>query len=141
MDFSEVEESVRVLGKIDLKPLEEAFGEIQTDEIIITNERVEHIFERHREDYALFLQYGVLTVMQPDVVIKDHKNVGTVFMVKKISNMNVNAGVRVALSTDKKGLKNSVMTFYRLRDKNLGKIMERNEVLYSNELCISSIEY
>ena len=32
MDFSEVEESVRVLGKIDLKPLEEAFGEIQTDE-------------------------------------------------------------------------------------------------------------
>lgn len=133
MVFSEVEESVRVLGKIKLKPLEKVFGEIQTDEIIITNERVKHILERHREDYDLFLQYVAPTVTQPDVVIKDCKNVGTVFMVKRMPNINVNVVVRVALSTDKKGLKNSVMTFYRMRDKNLKKIMEKNEVLYINE--------
>ena len=40
--------------------------------------------------------------------------------------------VRVVLSTDKKGLKNSVMTSYRLRDRNLKKMMERNEVIYKN---------
>ena len=133
MDFSEVEGNVRVLGKIELKLLEKVFGEIQTDEIIITNERIKHILERHREDCDLFLQYAVSTVTQPDVVIKDYKNVGTVFMVKRVSNININVVVRVALSTDKTGLKNSVMTFYRLRDKNLKKLMKKNEVLYINE--------
>lgn len=134
MDFSESEESVRVLGKIELKLLGGVFGEIQTDEIIITNERIKHILERHKEDCDLFLKSVVSIVTQPDVVIKDYKNVGTVFMVKRMStNMNVNVVVRVALSTDKKELKNSVMTFYRLRDKNLKKLMKKNEVLYINE--------
>ena len=133
MNHSEVEEKARLLGKINLEFLADEFGEIQTDEIIITDERIEHILERHPDDYDLFLQYGVLTVTTPNVVIKDKKNVGTVFMVKKLSETNINVVVRVALSTDKKGLKNSVMTFYRLRDKNLKKLIEKNEVLYKSE--------
>ena len=42
------------LGKINVQILEQEFGKIQTDEIIVTNERIEHIKERHPEDYALF---------------------------------------------------------------------------------------
>lgn len=133
MKLDEVEENIRVLGKIDLKLLEEAFGKIQTDEIVITNERVEHILERHREDYDLFFKYATTTVTQPDIVIKDGKSIGTIFMIKRLSDTNINVVVRVALNTDKKGLKNSVMTFYRLRDTNLRKLMNKNEVLYKNE--------
>ena len=31
------------LGKINVQILEQEFGKIQTDEIIVTNERIEHI--------------------------------------------------------------------------------------------------
>ena len=129
----EAEERTRLLGRIDLEPLVPAFGEIQTDEVIITDERREHIIERHPQDYDLFLEYGSSAVTQPDIVIKDEKSAGTVFMVKKLANTNLNVVVRVALSTDKKELKNSVMTSYRLRDRNLKKMLEKNEVLYKKE--------
>lgn len=131
-----MEDRTRLLGKINIKPLVQTFGEIQTDEIIVTDERMEHIMERHPQDYGLFLEYGISTVTNPDFIIKDGKSDGTIFMVKRLAATNINVVVRVALSTDKKGLKNSVMTSYRLRDRNLKKMMERNEVLYKmDNLC------
>ena len=130
--YLQVEDRTRLLGKIDLRPLVKTFGEIQTNEVIVTDERMEHIMERHPQDYKLFLEYGVSTVTNPDLIIKDGKCDGTIFMVKRLADPNINVVVRVELSTDKKGLKNSVMTSYRLRDRNLKKMMERNEVIYKN---------
>ena len=124
---------IRVLGKINLVPLVAQFGEIQTDEIIITDERLQHIKERHQEDFTFFLKYIEESVTNPDYIINDGKNAGTVFMVKKLDEMNINVVVIVALSSDKTGIKNSVMTFHRLRDKNLMKIIKKNVLLYKKE--------
>ena len=93
---------IRNLGKINTKILEKEFGKIQTDEIIVINERIDHIKERHPEDYNLFERYGKESVSSPDLIIKDVK-------------------------------KNSVMTFYRIRERNLKKLIEKNGVLYKKE--------
>lgn len=130
MKRSKEGDKIRVIAKVDVKPLVDAFGEIQTDEVVITDERIEHIIERHREDYELFWKNVSSIVTKPDIILKDCKNQGTVFMVKRLYDTNINVVVRVALSMDKKGLKNSIMTFYRLRDKNLQKMLIKNEVLY-----------
>ncbi len=37
------------------------------------------------------------------------------------------------LQTDEQGYKNSIMTFYRLREKNLRKIIFKNKQLYKKE--------
>ena len=121
------------LGKIYADILEKEFGKLQTDEIIVTSERICHIRVRHKEDYKFFVKYVKATVNEPDYIIRDGKNYGTVFMVRKLPKTNLNVVVRVALATDEKGLKNSVMTFYRLRDKNLKKIIENNSLLYKKE--------
>ncbi len=121
------------LGHLDAQPLEKEFGKLKTDEIIITNERIDHIKERHPEDYALFEKYGQLTVEKPDLIIKDlgHKN--TVFMVKHLDGTNLNVVTRLILEGDEEDYKNSVMTFYRIRDKNLKKLQKKNKTLYKNE--------
>lgn len=75
---------IRNLGKINTKILEKEFGKIETDEIIVTNERIDHIKERHPEDYNLFEKYGKESVSSPDLIIKDVKNKSTVFMIKKL---------------------------------------------------------
>ena len=124
---------VRTLGRIDVQILEAEYGKIQTDEIIVTNERIAHIKERHPEDYSLFEQYGCESVTSPDIIIKDMKHCGTVFMVKKLPETNLNVVVRVVLKTDDSRLKNSVMTFYRIREKNLKKLIEKNCLLYKKE--------
>lgn len=124
---------IQNLGKINTKVLEKEFGKIQTDEIIVTNERIDHIKERHPEDYDLFEKYGRESVSAPDLIIKDIKNKGTVFMVKKLPETNLNVVVRVVLETDDSKLKNSVMTFYRIRERNLKKLIEKNGMLYKKE--------
>ena len=124
---------IRNLGKINIEVLEKEFGKIQTDEIIVTNERIDHIKERHPEDYDLFEKYGEESVSSPDLIIKDIKHQGTVFMVKKLPETNLNVVVRVVLETDDSKLKNSVMTFYRIREKNLKKLIEKNGMLYKKE--------
>lgn len=116
-----------------MRPLVDSFGEIQTDEIIVTDERMAHIKDRHPQDYELFLEHGASVVISPDIIIKDEKSVGTIFMIKRLADTNINIVVRVALSSDKGGLKNSVMTSYRVRDRNLRKMLERNEILYKEE--------
>ncbi len=46
------------LGKFDTQPLEIEFGKLKTDELIVTNERIEHIKSRHPEDFNLFEKYS-----------------------------------------------------------------------------------
>ena len=54
-------------------------------------------------------------------------------MIKKLPEMNLNVVVCVVLQTDESNLKNSVMTFYRIREKNLKKLIEKNSLLYKKE--------
>lgn len=126
-------QNIQNIGKINTKVLEAEFGKIRTDEIVITDERLEHIMERHPEDYNLFQEYAIESVNNPDIIIKDGKNKGTIFMIKSLPDTNLNVVVRVVLETDGDKLKNSVMTFYRIREKNLKKLIERNKVLYKKE--------
>lgn len=121
------------LGKLNARLLEAEFGKLKTDEIVITNERIHHIRVRHPNDFSFFEQYGTETVENPDMIIKDCKNAGTVFMIKRLRNTNLNTVVRLALNADEEKLKNSVMTFYRIRDKNLIKLEKNNKPLYKKE--------
>lgn len=121
------------LGNLNLSILEKEFGNLQTSEIIITNERLAHIKERYLIDYELFETYGEQCVQNPDYIIKDCKNRNTVFMIKKLPNTNLNVVSKLALDTDKSGLKNSVMTFYRIRERNLKKLITKNAILYRKE--------
>ena len=128
MDF------VETIGVIRTDYLEEEFGALNTDQVVLTEERSEHIRSRHPEDYELFKMYGKACVEQPDIVMKDSKNENTVFMAKKIEGSNVNAVIRLSVAAvDDPSRKNSVMTFYRMRDINLNKKAARNKVLYRHE--------
>lgn len=122
-----------VLGNLDPSPLISTFGHLQTTEVVVTDERIAHIKERHPEDYLLFEQYGRESILSPDILIQDIKNVGTVFAVKKLPDTNLNVVLRLVLDTDNPDFKNSVMTFYRIREKNIKKLMEKNPVLYIKE--------
>ena len=121
------------LCKINLQIFAGKFGRILTDEVIITNERIEHIKTHHPEDFGLFQLYGKDCVQYPDLVLTDKKNFGTVFMIKKLSDINLNIVLRLVLENEDNRLKNSVMTFWRIRERNLKKLIKRNEILYKKE--------
>lgn len=51
-------------------------------------------------------------------------------MIKKMDGINLNVALRLALATGEDGRKNSIMTFWRIRDRNLKKLIEKNKLLY-----------
>ncbi len=72
------------MGYIDVQIFKDKFGNIQTDKVILTAERLEHIKNHHPQDVAMFEKYGKECLCKPDIVIADSKNDGTVFMIKRL---------------------------------------------------------
>lgn len=123
-------DEVKFLGRLKQELFPTHYGNLLTDEVVITTERMEHIKEHHPVDVELFLKYGADSVENPDFIIEDSKNLDTVFLVRKLPDTNLNVIVRLVLKEDEKHPKNSVMTFYRIREKNLLKLIEKNNLLY-----------
>ena len=124
-------DDVKKLCNLQSEIIVNEFGTLNTDEVVVTNERLQHIQEHHPEDYSLFEEHGKRTVEDPDIIIQDIKHEGTVFLVKRLENTNLNTIIRLSVANaDPSEHKNSVMTFYRIRTSNLEKLMNKHKVLY-----------
>ncbi len=121
------------LGELNPKLIEGEFGELETSEVIVTFERIEHILTHHIEDAELFEAFAADIISDPDLILKDFKNDLTAFYIKRIKGSNMNVIIRLSMKTDGENLKNSVMTFYRLREKNLEKLKIHCKTLYNRE--------
>ena len=126
-------EELLEIGKIKKELFRRKYNIIKTDKVIITQERIHHIQVRHPYDYELFIKYRKEWVECPDIIINDDKNTETVFMIKKLSDMNLNIVIRLSLENEENLLNHSVMTCWRIRNKNLKKMMRKNQILYKKE--------
>ena len=96
---------MQIIGKINASIFEKEFGKLQTTEVVLTIEREVHIKAHHADDYNLFELYSKEIVSTPDMVLRDEKNKGTVLMIKKLPDTNLNAVIRLALESDAQGRK------------------------------------
>lgn len=126
-------EELLVIGKIKKELFRKKYDNIKTEKVIVTCERIRHIQARHPEDYELFIKYCKECIELPDIIINDGKNVETVFMIKKLPGLNLNIVIHLSLENGENKLDHSVMTCWRIRDKNLAKLMHKNQVLYKKE--------
>lgn len=124
---------MRYIGNIDKDIFEKEFGTLITDEVVLTEERIQHIKDGHSEDYDLFEKYNKKILESPDIVLKDLKNHNTVFMIKHIDETNMNVVLKLAVFKDEKHPKNSIMTAYRIRDKNVKKLEKKYKTIYKRE--------
>ena len=125
--------SVQQIGRINKSIFEKEFGKLATDEVVLTEERIQHIKDRHIDDYNLFAKYNKEILENPDIILKDSKNENTVFMIKHIEDTNMNIVLKLVVFDDAKHPKNSIMTAYRIRDRNVRKLEKNNKTLYKCE--------
>lgn len=125
--------NMRYIGKINRQIIEQEFGNIQTDDVVITDERDQHIKEQHLNDYDLFNQNQSEIINNPDYILKDEKHHNTIFVIKALNETNMNILIKLSVLHDEKHNKNSVITAYRLRDKNLKKLLKKHKLLYKKE--------
>lgn len=124
---------VQYIGKLDKNKLGKYKNKIITEDVIITEERIQHILEKHKEDYTLYKDKLKDIIEIPQYVLEDIKNEDTVFLIDKIEKGNINVVIRLNLIKDKKHPQNSIITMWRIRDKNLKRLINKNKIIYKRE--------
>ena len=125
---------MRIVGKIDINKYCCVTDHITTSEVIITDERIQHIKDRHPNDYERFCSYIPEIIDNPDYIIKAAKS-NTAVLLKEIEKQGdkLKLVLRLKINDDPEGYKNSVLTFLRIGEKTWRKNLKNKIILYSRE--------
>ncbi len=124
---------MQYIGKIDKQKIGYYANKISNDEIVLTEERKLHIYEEHKKDYRLIMKNIKNGVLNPNEVLKDNKNKDTLFFISKIDKNNLNVVIKLNTTNNEEHPNNSIMTAWLIRDSNLKKLREKNEIIYKSE--------
>lgn len=105
-----------------------------TDEVIITEEQMLHIRERHPEAYIDTVHYIREILDAPDYIFRD-KRPNTGLVVKKIQNDAESSllVLKIITADDKKNYKNSVITSWKITEKRLNNYLRNKDIIYKKE--------
>lgn len=126
---------VHSVGKIDRDIYKCITDDIVTDEVIITDERIGHIKERHPNDYERYCEYLKLIIESPDYIVETKKP-NTALILKEIKESEerqFKTVLRLTTSTDNPDFKNSIITFMKIDDKEWRRLLRNKQILYKRE--------
>lgn len=125
---------MHTIGKIDKNIYKCVTEDIVTDEVIITDERIAHIQERHPNDYERFYSYIPEIISDPDYIIEANKPYTATVLKQIIDNgEKFQLVLRLATSKDTVDIKNSVITFLNISERTWNKYLRNKEILYKKE--------
>ncbi len=129
-----VVDGVKTIGKIDIEIYQCVTKDIKTDEVIITDERVRHIKERHPNDYEQYFEYAKEILAEPDYILEANKP-NTALILKEFFNgaEQFKTILRLVTSTDNEGYKNSIITFMKINEKEWKRLLRNKKILYKSE--------
>ena len=122
------------VGKIDKKIYKCITEDIVTDEVIITDERIQHIKARHPNDYERYCEYLAQIVANPDYIVETHKP-NTALILKEFveETEQFKTIVRITTSCDDPNFKNSIITFMKINGKEWNRLLRNKRILYKKE--------
>ena len=125
---------MHIIGKIDVEIYKCVTEDICTDEVIITDERIEHIKIRHPNDYEKYCEYMAEIVKNPQYIIEANKP-NTALLLKSFEEEGVpfKTILRLVTSNDDPTFKNSIITFMKINDKEWDRLIKNKKVLYKSE--------
>ena len=129
-------QGVNFVCRLDRELYRVITNDIQTDEVIITDERIEHIKEHHPNDYERFNRYLAEIIQKPDFIIRDERPY-TGMLLKAFTadekGEHFRIALRLATSRDPAHYKNSIITFLKIRDKEWERLIRNKEILYKSK--------
>lgn len=125
---------VHYVGKINREIFSCISSNIATDEVIITDERVAHIRERHPGDYERYVGYLTQIVEAPDYILAANKpNSALLLKSFEENGKNYKLILRFVTTTEDVNYKNSVITFQKVETRRYVRYTKSDKVLYKRE--------
>lgn len=123
-----------LVGKIDIEIYNYITKDITTDEVIITDERIQHIKEHHPNNYEQYYSYMRSIIENPEYIIEANKP-NTALILKSFSNGNetFKTVLRLITSSDNSKFKNSIITFMKINEKEWNRLLKNKKILYKSE--------
>lgn len=124
-----------IIGKIDVEKYRVVSEHIRTDEVIITEERIQHIREHHPNNYERFVSYIPQIIAEPDYIIEANKD-HTAVILKEFSAEHAEKFkliLRLSVSEDPDGYKNSIISFWEIGETTWRKTIKNKKILYKRE--------
>ncbi|MCM1439820.1 MAG: PBECR2 nuclease fold domain-containing protein [Roseburia sp.] len=125
---------VHLVGKINKEIYKCITDDIVTDEVVITDNQIQHIKNRHPNDYERFSQYFSQIVKEPDYIIEANKPDTAVILKEIIDNgEKFQTVLRLCTSKEPEGYKNSIITFLKIDEKRWKRYLRTKNILYKKE--------
>lgn len=123
-----------LVGKIDIEIYNCITKDITTNEVIITDERIQHIKEHHPNNYEQYYSYMRSIIENPEYIIEANKP-NTALILKSFSNGNetFKTVLRLITSSDNSKFKNSIITFMKINEKEWNRLLKNKKILYKSE--------
>lgn len=125
---------VHYITRLDIDKYKCVSDKITTDEVIITDERIQHIRERHPNDFERYERYMREIIQSPDYILEANKP-NTAFLLKQIAEEDERFQLilRLAVQGDPAEYKNSVITFLKVEEKRYKRYLRTKNILYKPE--------
>ena len=125
---------MQTVGHIDIEKYRCITDDIITDEVIITDERVQHIKEHHPGDYEKIKGLLHAALRDPDYILED-KNPSTGLILKAIAENGLRFQIvlRIHTSADDPGFKNSIISGWTISESRWENYVSNKKVLYKRE--------
>lgn len=126
--------TVQTIGRIDTQKYSVVSQDIRTDEVVITDERVQHIKDRHPNDFERYSNYLKDIVENPQYILEDNSPNTAVILNEYIEDgERFRLILRLAVPKDPPGYKNSVITFMEISERKYQKYLRNKKILYRSE--------
>ena len=122
------------VGKLDTTLYSCITKDISTDEIIITDNQILHILDRHPEAYCEFVSHIQEAIKSPDYILAD-KHINTGLIIKKFfwKTEHIQIVLKLCTSSDNADYKNSIISYWKISDKRLNNYLRNKTILYKKE--------
>lgn len=123
--------SVQYIGKVDKEKYRLIAKDMTTNEVTLTDKQIEHIKERHPNDYEQYFKYIKQIIENPDYIIRDTKS-NTGFLVKEfeMDDKRFQLILRLHTNEDNKEYKNSIITFLKVSKKKYKQYLRNKEIVW-----------
>ena len=123
---------MQFICKLDRELYSVVTKDIASDDVIITDKQIEHIKERHPNDFELFGKFFAEMIRDPDYILEANKpNTAIVLKEVEFDGRKLKLILRLKTSADPAEYKTSIITFQHIRDKEWRRIIKNIKILYS----------
>lgn len=125
---------MQTAGFIDREKFCPIAENITTDEVILTDERVQHIQDRHPGDYERYFMYISEIIENPDYILRANKP-KSALLLKRFAQDEDGYKLILRLKTpgDPAEFKNSIISFQKVEIKRYIRYTNSEKVLYRRE--------